>query len=223
MYEAPAIDSDPVRIRAMFNANVFGVFDMVSAMTPLLLSSTSNSSTSNPPVIINTASVLAKVPYPFAAAYNASKAAVASYSDTLRLELAPLGIKVVTLYMGVVSTRISSPDAIQFDPESLYSNVEGKVQERSREHQVSGMKAEQFAKDVVQELMKNPGLGKGEQVWKGANATLVWLFSSIGGAGRRILESSSQQEIGFDEKVKKVIGEKGRAAAQRNLSEQASK
>ena len=215
MYEAPAIESDPVRIRTMFNANVFGVFDMVSAFTPLLLASSSTSSPSRPPTIVNTASILAKVPYPFSAAYNATKAAVASYSDTLRLELAPLGIKVVTLYMGVVSTGISSPDAIRFNPESLYADVEGKIKERSREHQVSGMKAEQFAKEVVQELMINRGPGQGESVWKGANATVVWFISSIG--WRKALELSSQQEIGLDKKLKRANGDKGRIAAQQKL------
>jgi 1-acylglycerone phosphate reductase len=186
VYEAPAIESDPVRIRTMFNANVFGVFDMVSAFTPLLLASSPTSCPSRPPTIVNTASILAKVPYPFSAAYNATKAAVASYSDTLRLELAPLGIMVVTLYMGVVSTGISSPETIRFDPESLYADVEGKIKERSREHQVSGMKADKFANEVVQELMKNRGLGQGESVWKGANATVVWFISSIW--WRKVLE-----------------------------------
>ena len=199
----------------MFNANVFGVFDMVSAFTPLLLASAASSSPSQPPVIINTASILAKVPYPFSAAYNASKAAVASYTDTLRLELAPLGIKVVTLYMGVVSTKISTPDAINFGPESLYAIVEAKVQDRSREHQVSGMKAAQFAKEVVQELTKNRSPGKGEQIWKGGNAGVVSLVSMMGARG--ILERYSQQEIGFDNKVKGDIGEKGRKAARKGL------
>jgi hypothetical protein len=40
--------------------------------------------------------------------------AVASYSDTLRVELSPLGIKVVTLFMGEVSTNLISPDSISF-------------------------------------------------------------------------------------------------------------
>lgn len=119
VYEAPAIEADPARIRGMFDTNVFGLFDMVSAFTPLLLASASNSST--PPVIINTSSVLARLPFAFSAAYNASKAAVASYSDTLRVELSPLGIKVVTLFMGEVSTNLISPDSISFGPESIYT------------------------------------------------------------------------------------------------------
>lgn len=209
MYEAPAIEADPKSVRQMFNANVFGVFDMVSAFTPLLLAAVSDPS--RPPTIINTASVLAKVPYPFSSGYNASKAAIASYSDTLRLELAPLGIKVVTLFMGVVSTGISSPDAIRFGPNSIYSDAEAGVKKRSQEHQVNGMKAEQFAREVVAEVaVKKRGPGQGEHVWKGANATLIWLLSFLG--GKKVFDSANEKEIGFNETVKKAVAKKGRAA-----------
>lgn len=38
--------------------------------------------------------------------YGASKAAVRTYGETLRLELAPLGVKVMTLMTGVVTSQI---------------------------------------------------------------------------------------------------------------------
>ncbi|KAJ4993376.1 NADPH-dependent 1-acyldihydroxyacetone phosphate reductase 4 [Stagonosporopsis vannaccii] len=205
MYEAPAIEADPVRVRNMFNANVFGVFDMVSAFTPLLLAAKSDAS--QPPTIINTASVLAVVPYPFSSAYNATKAAVAAYSDTLRLELAPLGVKVVTLYMGVVSTGLSSPDGISFDPTSIYISAEAGVKKRSRDHQATGMRASQFAREVANEiLVKKPGSGKGEYVWKGTNALLVWFLHLIG--WRKIFDSSSEAEIEFTKETKRLIAER---------------
>lgn len=37
--------------------------------------------------------------------YSASKAAVSSLSDTLRVELAPFGVKVITLVTGTVQTH----------------------------------------------------------------------------------------------------------------------
>jgi 1-acylglycerone phosphate reductase len=83
VYEAPAIESDTSRIRQVYDTNVFGLFDMVSAFTPLLIASDSSEKT--PPVIVNTASVLARLPFAFSSVYNASKAAVAAYSDTLRI------------------------------------------------------------------------------------------------------------------------------------------
>lgn len=211
MYEAPAIEADRTRTRAMFDANVFGVFDMVSVFTPLLLAAVADSS--RPPTIINTASVLARVPYPFSSGYNATKAAVAAYSDTLRLELAPLGIKVVTLFMGVVSTGISSPDSISFGPDSIYIDAEAGVKKRSQEHQVSGMKVDRFAKEVVRELLGNKSLGQGEYLWKGANASLIWLLNAVG--WRKIFDNSSEKEVGLNGEMKEKVAEKARAAVQR--------
>ncbi|KAM0559993.1 hypothetical protein ACHAPJ_003948 [Fusarium lateritium] len=152
MYEAPAIEADKDQVQSMFNTNVFGLFDMVQTFTPLLLASVAGSTT--PPMIVNTASILARIPYTFTAQYNASKAAVASYSDTLRIELAPLGIKVVTLYMGVVSTHLTSPDKKVFSPNSLFIDAEEGLRERSRLHIKDGMKPQEFARVVVKELFR---------------------------------------------------------------------
>src|SRR5437870_3664193 len=114
----------------MFDTNVFGLSDMTQACLPLLLASVSEPRL--PPTTIHTSSIGSRVPFLFSANYNASKAAVTSYSDTLRLELAPLGIKVVTLFMGEVSTGLMSPDNISFGADSLYIDAEAGVQERSR-------------------------------------------------------------------------------------------
>lgn len=208
MYEAPAIEADPSRVRAMFDANVFGLFDMVTAFTPLLLAAVSDKS--RPPTIINTSSVLSRVPYPFSAAYNASKAAVSLYSDTLRLELAPLGLKVITLYMGVVSTGLSSPDSIRFDPNSIYIEAEAGVKKRSKDHQMHGMRPEQFAKEVVDEVLNKRSSGQGEYIWKGTNAFIVWLLNAVG--WKKIFDASSEKEIGLTQGVKQAIAERGLAS-----------
>ncbi|KAG5744117.1 hypothetical protein H9Q72_004977 [Fusarium xylarioides] len=65
MYEAPAIEADRDQVQNMFNTNVFGLFDMVQAFTPLLLASVPDSKAT--PTIINTASIVARVPYYFTA------------------------------------------------------------------------------------------------------------------------------------------------------------
>lgn len=208
VYEAPAIEADPARIRGMFDTNVFGLFDMVSAFTPLLLASTTKSAT--PPVIINTSSVLARMPFAFSAAYNASKAAVASYSDTLRIELGPLGIKVVTLFMGEVSTNLMSPDNISFDPESIYTAALEGTKERSRNHAKNSMKPEVFAKQVVQAILaKSSGYGKGEFLWKGTNAWAIWFLNLVG--WRYMLDNIVKKTIGFEKKeIRKSILDKAR-------------
>ncbi|KAH6697196.1 hypothetical protein F5X68DRAFT_257436 [Plectosphaerella plurivora] len=213
LYQAPCVESDPAQVRSMFNANVFGLFDMISAFTPLLLVSAAANGPSHPPTIINTASILSKMPYPFSAAYNASKAAVVSYSDALRIELAPLGIKVVTLYMGVVTTGLYAP--VKFDPEGLYPAVEAGIEKRGQHNLDTGTSAEGFAKMVVADIVAKPGMGKGEALWKGANAFAVWLMSVVAPAS--MFTSVAEKGAGMTTEVKKAISDRGRAAAQKKL------
>lgn len=209
MYEAPAIEADTARTRGMFDTNVFGLFDMVSAFIPLLLASKSNNNTRTPPVIVNTSSVLARLPFVFSAHYNASKAAVASYSDTLRIELDPLGIKVVTLFMGEVSTNLMSPDNISFRPGSLYIDALEGAKERSRNHAKASMKADEFARQVVRQILaKNAS----EYVWKGTNAWLIWFLNAVG--WRKIFDPIVKKMVGLDkETVRKSISDKGKSLA----------
>ncbi|KAG9235669.1 hypothetical protein BJ875DRAFT_503863 [Amylocarpus encephaloides] len=194
MFEIPAIEADPQATKSMFEANVFGLFNMVTAFTPLLLASSSNPQL--PPTIVNTSSIVSRVPFSHAAQYNASKAAVSSYSDTLRIELAPLGIKVVTLYMGVVATGITNPDRINFGSSSLYEEVEEGLRQRN-----------EFARQVVKGVLDSPTIGKGEHLWKGASATAVWALNAFG--WRKIFDGSIQQTVGLTSAVKRLIYERG--------------
>lgn len=205
VYEAPAIEADPSRVRALFDTNVFGLMEMVSAFAPLLLASVTPNSK---PTIINVASVLARLPNPFASAYNASKAAVASYSDTLRLELQPLGVRVVTLYMGEVSTPLMAVENIRFGPDSIYAEVEDAVKSRTTTHLEKTMPPAEFARQVVSELVG----GYKPYLWKGTNAFTVWLLNAIG--PRTIFDSTLIKGAGLDgEEAQTRIFKRGQVAA----------
>lgn len=73
VYEAPAIEADPASVRKIFDSNVFGLFDVVTAFAPLLIGAVSGSSRAPTD---NVASALARLPSPFLSAYNATNAAV---------------------------------------------------------------------------------------------------------------------------------------------------
>ncbi|KAM6516771.1 hypothetical protein FALCPG4_014944 [Fusarium falciforme] len=202
MYEAPALEADPVRIRQMYDTNVFGLFDVVAAFTPLLIAAVPNAD--HAPTIVNVASILARTPFPFASAYNASKAAVSAYSDTLRLELDPLGVRVVTLFMGEVSTGLMSAGNISFGPDSLYADLEEKVKERSLEHARTSIRPEPFAQQVVDSVLKH----KASYVWKGTNAFLIWLLNAFG--PRKVFDSYMKSSAGLDKgELCKSIYERG--------------
>lgn len=162
---------------------------MVAEFTPLLLASVPTSKYS--PTIVNVSSILARLPYPFSAAYNATKAAVASYSDTLRVELEPLGINVVTLFMGEVSTPLMTAKNVEFASDSLYADIEHKVKERALNHEKTTMSPVEFARQVVRAL---DGSGN-SYIWKGTNAFAVWLLDTIG--PRKAFDSTVKGPAGF--------------------------
>ena len=83
--------------RRVFETNVFGLVGLTSAAIPVLRSN-------RPSVVcsITSSSILAAVP--FYSAYRASKAAVSAFDDSLRVEVAPLGIRVVEILPGPVDT-----------------------------------------------------------------------------------------------------------------------
>ncbi len=74
----------------VFDINVFGIVRMTRALYPLLQQAAKNA----PAKVINIASQAGITPIPIMGSYNASKAAVVSFSETMHLELAADNIEV---------------------------------------------------------------------------------------------------------------------------------
>jgi len=83
---------------AQFNTNVFGLMELTRQAIPVMR-------TQGYGRIINISSVLGFISMPFRGAYNASKYAVEGLCDTLRLELKPAGIHVITIEPGPIDSR----------------------------------------------------------------------------------------------------------------------
>ena len=83
--------------RRMFETNVFGVVALTAAAIPILRAN-------QPSVVctVTSSSIIAAVP--FYSAYRASKAAVSAFGDSLRVEVAPFGIRVVEILPGPIDT-----------------------------------------------------------------------------------------------------------------------
>lgn len=75
------------------------------------------------------------MPHPMTAAYNASKAALAQYSNTLRLELEPVDVKVITLVSGRVGSGLITVTTL--DDSSIYKPLDLTLQNRAKQ---AGMK-----------------------------------------------------------------------------------
>jgi NAD(P)-dependent dehydrogenase (short-subunit alcohol dehydrogenase family) len=82
--------------REMFETNVFGLVDVTARAIPELREGGG--------VICNVTSSSILAPVPFYAIYRSSKAAVSAISETLRVELAPFGIRIVEIMPGPIDT-----------------------------------------------------------------------------------------------------------------------
>lgn len=71
-------------VRKLYEVNLFAVMAMVKEFVPLLIASGDG-------CVVNIGSLTGMVPVPFGSVYGSSKAALHSYTNTLRVELAPFG------------------------------------------------------------------------------------------------------------------------------------
>jgi NAD(P)-dependent dehydrogenase (short-subunit alcohol dehydrogenase family) len=96
-YQAAIEEGEEDEIRAMFDANVFGLFAMTRAVLPGMR-------TRRRGHILNITSLAGFVGLPGSGYYAASKHAVEGFSDSLAAEGAPLGIKVTCIAPGPFRT-----------------------------------------------------------------------------------------------------------------------
>ena len=96
--KVPATDLDG--LMAEMNTNVGGVIRMTSAFIDMLVA--------NKGTVINVSSALAFVPLPSAPIYCATKAAIRSYTQSLRFELEESGVEVIELMPPAVKTDLSA-------------------------------------------------------------------------------------------------------------------
>jgi len=85
-------------LREQFETNLFGTLELTNLIIPVMRKQGHGR-------IINNSSVLGLVNLPYRGAYNASKFALESLSDTLRLELHGTGIHVSVIEPGPIKTK----------------------------------------------------------------------------------------------------------------------
>lgn len=94
----PGLDIDFDEVQDVFDTNIISVLRMCQAFSPLLMQAKGT--------IINVGSVAGEIPYVYGLVYNATKAALHAYSDTLRIELAPFDVRVMVVVTGGVTSNI---------------------------------------------------------------------------------------------------------------------
>ena len=101
--------------------------------------------------------------------FASSKAAEARMSEILRLELEPLGVRVVTGMCGSADTPMFDKGLLRLPETSYYHGVQDAAHKERMDHRSKAMKVEVLADKLVKDIL---GGARGP-VWQGAMASLV--------------------------------------------------
>ncbi|KAF7714214.1 Short-chain dehydrogenase/reductase (SDR) family protein [Penicillium ucsense] len=194
-YATPILDIDVEKAQQLYDTNVWGCVRTIQAFADLLIASRGR--------IVNVSSIGGTVHMPWISAYASSKSALTTISETLRMELSPFGVSVVTIMGGVISSNFDANNAdFCLPPDSRYHDIEdiiagwatGKVKPQ-------GSTAAEFAESCVGDIL---GQGKGGLVWRGANAGAVRFL--VGWLPKMVVDLVVYQNQGLRELSKKVLG-----------------
>lgn len=93
-------DVSTATIRRLFELNLFALIRLTQACLPAMRRRREG-------LIVNVSSIVGKFTFPGSGVYAASKHAVEAITDALRMELSPLGIRVVAIRPGPVATEFN--------------------------------------------------------------------------------------------------------------------
>lgn len=146
----PLLDIPSQAWQRQFDVNVFAPMALTRAVLPAMIARGRGT-------IVNISSVSGVMPTPFAGPYCASKAAFNALSDSLRMELKPLGVRVVTVQPGGIRSGFgdSAASQVHLAPDSPYQAIREGVLARANESQSEAMPAEVFARLLVGKLAQD--------------------------------------------------------------------
>lgn len=98
---APLMEVPEEDVRAMYETNVFGLLAVTQAFLPQMVRRGAGR-------IVNVSSGGGRFTLPLFGVYNSTKYAVESLSDAMRMELKPLGIRVVVFEPGATKTEFAN-------------------------------------------------------------------------------------------------------------------
>lgn len=187
-------------MESVFATNFFAVVRLCDTFMPLLRRSQGT--------VVQIGSVAGCIPYAWGSIYGASKAALHSYSAVLRIEVAPLGVHVITVVTGGVKSRIARVKR-SLQEDSAYNELEDDYRKRQTHSQTVGMETDLYAKEVVRKVLEADGwLWRTRTIWAGGSSGTVrwlsWILPEV------VSEWILSRMFGFN-KLQGVEGEKVRA------------
>jgi NAD(P)-dependent dehydrogenase (short-subunit alcohol dehydrogenase family) len=147
----PVVELPLDDLRRQLETNVVGAIAVAQAVAPHMIAQGGGR-------IVNVGSVSGLLATPFAGAYSASKAALHALTDSLRMELAPFGVQVISLQQGGVISRFGEAAtqlaAQKIKRDSPYAAMAEAIRTRARAGQRGAMTADEFARRAVAAMTK---------------------------------------------------------------------
>lgn len=138
-------------VRLQFETNVLAPLAMIQAVIPYMVRQGSGR-------IVNVGSASGVLATPFSGAYSASKAALHSLSDAMRMEMAPFGIEVITLQPGKIVSKFGDTAVRMLreliHPDSLFSPIFRFMENRALASQSGATEASLIARQIVLAVTK---------------------------------------------------------------------
>lgn len=157
----PLVELETSELRSEFETNVIGLAALTRAIAPHMIKKRKGK-------IVNISSVSGVLPTPFAGAYCSTKAAVTAFSDSLRMELAPFGIQVITVQPGGIESKLAfnADKELERFKKTPYGPIQDFIVARANSSQEKATPVKDFARKLVDKLVreKSPNfirLGKG--------------------------------------------------------------
>ncbi|KAL4979524.1 hypothetical protein BDW66DRAFT_157347 [Aspergillus desertorum] len=157
----PILDEDLNEARELYESNVWGALAVTQAFAPLLINAHGT--------VTFITSVSGYVNCPYLGVYAASKRSLEILAETLRLELQPFGVRVLSIVTGAVQSmgQAGRFDDYELPEDSLYKPIEGLIKDRAQGN--DGIKREElmtYCGKVVSEITD----GKASKFWCGGSA-----------------------------------------------------
>ncbi|KAJ9162184.1 NAD(P)-binding protein [Coniochaeta hoffmannii] len=185
-YRTAALEAEDRIARELFDVNFWGIVDMCRIFGPPVIKAKGT--------IVNISSLSGiGVPMLWNSIYSASKAAVDAYSNTLRLELSPFDVRVVTVVPGAVETNMNSSHVLAPSTlpagDSLFKPAEKHI---AKANIPDRMSVDLFAEKVVADVLG----GATGRVWRGAFTSCVWAIMTF--CPRAVLDKLVTQNQGLE-------------------------
>jgi len=184
----PVLDVEVDAVRDLFESNYFGPLSVTQAFAPLLIKAKGQ--------VSFITSISGYVNTPWMGLYASSKRAIEVVADTLRLELAPLGVTVLAVVTGgVKSSGQTYFDDLKLPNGSLYKGIEDTIVARAKGGDgMPRMETLDYAKAVVDEMEK----GKSGKFWYGEFAEMVRQGTTAVAVPLEAMDAQMTQGTGLD-------------------------